>query len=75
MFCSESRQLSKYRTVSSYGCLFPSSNLNLDVRLPCVKRLIVNHASWDEIQCAATPAPGSWVERFDKSIRGIYVNS
>jgi hypothetical protein len=75
LFCSESRQLSKYRTVSSYRWLFPSSNLSLDFRLPCVKRLIVNHASWDEIQCAATPVPGSWVERFDKSNRGIDVNS
>ena len=37
LFCSECRQLSKYRTVSNYAWLFPSSTLSLDVRLPCVK--------------------------------------
>src|ERR1700692_48540 len=31
-------------------------------------RLTVNQASGDEIQCAATPVPGRWVEWFEKSI-------
>src|SRR6266568_1553390 len=34
LFCPECRQLSKYRTVLSDDWLFPSSALNLDIRLP-----------------------------------------
>jgi len=45
---------------SNYAWLCASSTLGLDIRLPCVEALIVNQASGDEIQCAATPVPGHW---------------
>ena len=63
----------------NYAWLFPSSTLSLDIRLLCVKgdsQSTKPRAM--KFKCAATPVPGRWVERFEKSIRSIdgqFVNS
>ena len=63
----------------NYAWLFPSSTLSLDIRLLCVKgdsQSTKPRAM--RFKCAATPVPGRWVERFEKSIRSIdsqFVNS
>ena len=70
LFCTECRQLSKYRTVTSYGWLFPFSTLSLDARLPCVKRLIRYPSVVDEINALQHQYPA-----VDDSIRSLDVNS